>query len=76
MVRPAALSLSTSLLLMLAAFPLLSIGSTDGPAWLMWLGLILLALGGIIPLLRRFMNRNEPPGKPDSAGMHEDVRVS
>ena len=69
------LSLSTSLLLMLAAFPLLSIGSTNDQDWLMWLGLLLVTLGGLIPLLRRFISR-EPPGERDNIGMHEDARVS
>lgn len=76
MAKSAALSLSTSLVLMLAAFPILSIGSMNGSTWQMLLGLILLALGGMIPLIRRFVNRKEPPGEPDHAGMPEDVRVS
>lgn len=73
---PVALSLATSLVLMLASFPLISIGSTDGPEFLMWLGLALLALGGLIPLARRYAKRKQPPEPPSRAGMPEDVRVS
>lgn len=41
--------LSTSLILLVAAFPLISIGTTAGPQLLWWLGLLALACGGLIP---------------------------
>lgn len=76
MAKSAVLSLTTSLVLMLSAYPILSIGSMNGSTWQMLLGLILLSLGGLIPLIRRHVNRKQPPGEPDHAGMPEDVRVS
>ena len=69
-------SLATSLILMLAAFPLISWGSTDGPTFLMWLGLIFLGVGGLIPLARRYAQRNDPPKPPHKTGPIDDVRVS
>lgn len=70
------ISLTTSLVLMLAAFPLISFGTTDGPPVLMGLGMASLAIGGLIPLVRRYARRKQPPEPPDGAGMSEDVRVS
>ena len=73
MSRLAALSLS--MVLLLAAFPLISIGTTqDQPLW-WWLGLLSLLLGGVIPPLGRLAARR--PAPPASrAGMPEDCRVS
>lgn len=47
--------LSTSFILLVAAFPLISIGTTTGPNWLWWLGLIALTIGGLIPPLQRIL---------------------
>lgn len=74
MSRLAALSLS--MLLLLAAFPLISIGTTGGPQWLWWLGLAALGLGGIIPPARRFLVSMQPEPQPTRAGMADDERVS
>lgn len=74
MSRVAALSISLALLL--AAFPLISIGATTGPAAVWWLGLAALALGGLIPPVRRFVVRRPPPRRPNPVGMPEDERVS
>lgn len=40
--------LSLSFLLLVAAFPLISIGMTTGPDLLWWLGLLSLTCGGLI----------------------------
>ena len=47
--------LSISFILLLAAFPLISIGMTTGPRFLWWLGLIALTIGGLIPPLQRIL---------------------
>lgn len=47
--------LSVSLVLLAAAFPLISIGSTAGPRALWWLGLASLVCGGLIPPLQRLL---------------------
>ncbi|MFL1404469.1 hypothetical protein ACJO2E_03860 [Marinobacter sp. M1N3S26] len=45
--------LSLSFLLLLASFPLISIGTTEGPAFLWWLGLVVLLVGAMIPPAQR-----------------------
>ncbi len=47
--------LSLSLGLLIAAFPLISIGTTTGPRLLWWIGLIGLCCGGLIPPLQRLL---------------------
>lgn len=48
-----------SLVLMLAAFPLISIGTTTGPSLVWWLGLASLTLGALIPPVLRYVPREE-----------------
>lgn len=69
-------SLSLSMALLLAAFPLISIGTTQGPPILWWLGLLAIAVGGAIPPVRRFIVRSREPRRPTRIGMPEDERVS
>lgn len=69
-------ALSLSMILMLAAFPLISIGTAQGPQWLWWFGLAALGLGGVIPPARRFLVRLQPDQPPTRTGMAEDDRVS
>ncbi|QDY70367.1 hypothetical protein [Qingshengfaniella alkalisoli] len=45
--------LSVSFLLLLASFPLISIGTTKGPTYLWWLGLVALLVGAMIPPAQR-----------------------
>lgn len=45
--------LSVSFLLLIASFPLISLGMTDGPAFLWWLGLVALLAGAMIPPAQR-----------------------
>lgn len=52
--------LSVSFLLLLGSFPLISIGTTRGPALLWWLGLLALSIGAMIPPAQRLFF---PPGK-------------
>lgn len=73
MSRLAALSLS--LVLLLVAFPMISLGSTLGPPLLWWLGLLALVVGGLIPPAARFLAADQPAHAPTRAGMPEDERV-
>lgn len=68
-------TLSVSLVLLLIAFPLISIGTTSGPPMLWWIGLGALAVGGILPPLRRFSTQSEPPSEPTKAGRAQDAPV-
>lgn len=71
--------LSVSLILLLAAFPLISLGTTGGSPALWWLGLGALVLGGLIPPATRFTARPAPatvPPPPRSVGLERDCRVS
>ena len=54
-----------SLVLMLAAFPLISIGTTGGRSIVWWLGLASLALGALIPPVMRFVPEKETEEKKD-----------
>lgn len=45
--------LSVSFLLLITSFPLINIGTTEGPAFLWWLGLVTLVAGAMIPPAQR-----------------------
>lgn len=68
-------TLTLSLLLMLAAFPLISIGSFHGPDALWWTGLAALAIGGALPPVRRFVAARREQ-RASSVGLAGDERVS
>lgn len=52
--RPTTL-LTLSLLLLLSSFPLVALGTGDGPVALWWVGLAAIAVGGALPPLSRFV---------------------
>jgi len=60
--------------LLLAAFPITSWGTTAGRDVVWWLGLISLVLGGLLPILTRYMDHSTD--KPRDAGMEFDDRTS
>ena len=62
MSRTAARNLS--LLLMLAAFPLISVGTTGGRPLLWWLGLASLGIGALIPPVMRYLPKEEKAEEP------------
>jgi len=69
-------TLSLSMVLLLAAYPLISIGLMPGrPDYLWRAGLVLLVVGGAIPPVRRFLSRREPPQPPSDVGMADDQRA-
>jgi nitrate reductase NapE component len=63
-----------ALLLMFAAFPLTSIGATGGHGLVWWLGLLSLIVGGLLPVVTRYMDHSGD--KPRDAGMEFDERTS
>ena len=67
---------SLSLLLMLAAFPLISIGTMGDRPLLWWLGLVVLALGAMIPPVLRYApeERSEPKSR-EATDLGESCRV-
>lgn len=69
-------ALSLSMALLLGAYPLISLGTMQGSPVLWWLGLLALALGGLIPPARRFIAASQPEPPPGRAGMADDDRVS
>ncbi|HMN41854.1 MAG TPA: hypothetical protein PKE29_13500 [Phycisphaerales bacterium] len=66
--------LSASLVLLVVAFPLISIGATHGPKALWWIGLLALGCGGLIPPLQRLL-LGPPPAGVDPAPEHESART-
>ena len=65
---------AVALLLLFAAFPLVSVGATGGSAVLWWLGLLCLIAGGLLPVVTRFMDHTKD--KPTDVGMEFDERTS
>lgn len=70
------LILGTSMLLMLASFPLVSIGTMRTSDALWWAGLLALGVGGLIPPLRRLFLKGREAIRATRAGLEEDERVS
>ena len=62
--------LSLAFVLLLAAFPLISIGTTSGSSFLWVLGLVLLLAGAAIPPVSRFIAPS--PGRHDTPDTHEE----
>ena len=47
-----------ALLLLFAAFPIISLGTTGGSGLVWWIGLLSLVLGGVLPVLTRYMDHS------------------
>lgn len=58
--------LSVSLVLLVVAFPLISLGTSYGPPVLWWAGLLALVAGGLIPPVQRLL-LGPPVAKPEQA---------
>jgi hypothetical protein len=63
-----------SLLLLFAAFPLISIGTTGGNSFVWWVGLTSLVVGGLLPVLTRYMDHSRDTIR--DIGMEFDDRPS
>lgn len=71
-----------SLVLMLIAFPLISLGTTGDQPALWWAGLAALGAGALIPPVLRFApikekeeEEKEPPRKKDATDLGDSCRV-
>jgi hypothetical protein len=62
------------LLLLFAAFPVTSLGTSRGSTVVWLLGLVCLVLGGLLPIVTRFMDHSAD--KPTDMGMEFDERAS
>jgi len=63
-----------ALLLLFAAFPIISFGTTSGNALVWWVGLLSLVLGGVLPVWTRYMNHSGDTIR--DVGMEFDDRTS
>ncbi len=71
---------NVSLVLMLIAFPLISLGTTGDQPALWWAGLAALVAGALIPPVLRFVpakeeEEEEPPRKKDATDLGDSCRV-
>jgi hypothetical protein len=60
--------------LLIAAFPLTSVGTTAANDVVWWIGLICLVAGGLVPVLTRYMDHSKD--KIRDVGMEFDDRTS
>jgi hypothetical protein len=63
-----------ALLLLFAAFPITSWGTTRGNQLIWWLGLLSLVVGGLLPIITRYMDHSTD--KVRDVGMEYDDRTS
>ena len=47
-----------ALLLLFAAFPIISLGTTGGSALVWWIGLLSLVVGGVLPVWTHYMDHS------------------
>jgi hypothetical protein len=62
------------LLLLFAAFPIISLGASGGAGLVWWLGLLSLFLGGVLPVSTRYMDHSNDTIR--DMGMEFDDRPS
>jgi hypothetical protein len=63
-----------ALVLLLAAFPITSWGTTGGHYLVWWIGFICLVVGGLLPVMTRYMDHSGDTIR--DAGMEFDDRTS
>lgn len=63
-----------ALVLLLVAFPVISIGATHGGSLVWWVGLLCVVVGGVLPVWTRYMGHSTD--KPRDMGMEFDDRTS
>ena len=63
-----------SLLLLFAAFPITSLGTTGGNRLVWWIGFASLVAGGLLPVMTRYMDHSTDTIR--DVGMEYDDRVS
>lgn len=65
---------SLAMLLLFAAFPITSFGTTGGNRLVWWIGLLSLVAGGVLPVMTRFMDHSADTIR--DVGMEYDDRPS
>ncbi len=50
---------AVALILMLLAYPIITVGVNIGAAWLWWAGLLSLTVGALVPPVEKFMPKKE-----------------
>ena len=65
---------SLAMLLLFAAFPITSFGTTAGSMLVWWIGLLSLVAGGVLPVMTRFMDHSTDTIR--DVGMEYDDRPS
>ncbi len=65
---------TASLVLLLAAFPVISAGAEHDRPWVWWLGLAAFAVGAVLPVATRYMDHSTD--KVTDMGMEFDERTS
>lgn len=68
------ISETLALVLLFAAFPIISVGTTAGSGAVWWTGLISLIVGGVLPVLTRYMDHSGD--KVRDVGIEFDDRAS
>lgn len=63
-----------SFVLLLAAFPVISVGATHGNSPVWWVGFLVFVMASLLPVWTRFMDHSRD--KPRDAGMEFDDRTS
>jgi hypothetical protein len=63
-----------ALVMLLVAFPVISIGTTTGSGLLWWTGLLVFVLGGVLPVGTRYLDHSAD--KPRDMGVEFDDRTS
>lgn len=63
-----------ALLLLFAAFPIISFGTTGGSGLVWWIGLLSLVMGGVLPVWTRYMDHSGD--RIRDVGMEFDDRTS
>lgn len=65
---------SLALIMLLVAFPLISIGATHGNGALWWIGFGCFLVGGVLPVWTRYLDHSTD--QPRDVGMEFDDRTS
>ena len=65
---------TVALLLLFAAFPIISLGTTGGSGLVWWIGLLSVVMGGVLPVWTRYMDHSGDTIR--DVGMEFDDRTS
>lgn len=63
-----------ALIMLIIAFPIISVGATHGSSVVWWIGLVCFVLGGVLPVGTRYLDHSTD--QPRDVGMEFDDRTS